>query len=91
MYDFHYSFIKKRVDVELLFTDTDCLTHEIKSFLQQLHTTEYLHVFLSTNVQVLCSSFGRALPKLKRMQYKDTKEKNQMIFSHVLSFCHTGS
>ena len=31
MYDFHYTFIKKHFDVELLFTDTDSLTHEIKS------------------------------------------------------------
>ena len=31
MYDFHYSFIKKQFDAELLFTDTDSLTYEIKS------------------------------------------------------------
>ena len=31
MYDFHYSFIKKNFDAELLFTDTDSLTYEIKS------------------------------------------------------------
>ena len=31
MYDFHYIFIKKNFDVELLFTDTDSLTYEIKS------------------------------------------------------------
>ena len=31
MYDFHYSFIKKYFDVELLFTDTDWLTYKIKS------------------------------------------------------------
>ena len=31
MYDFHYNFIKKNFDVELLFTDTDSLTYEIKS------------------------------------------------------------
>ena len=31
MYDFQYNFIKKNFDVELLFTDTDSLTHEIKS------------------------------------------------------------
>ena len=30
MYDFHYNFIKKIVDAELLFTDTDSLTYEIK-------------------------------------------------------------
>ena len=31
MYDFHYAFIKKHFDAELLFTDTDSLTYEIKS------------------------------------------------------------
>ena len=40
MYDFHYNFIKKNFDTELLFTDTDSLTYEIKS--------EY--VYLSGNV-----------------------------------------
>ena len=31
MYDFHYNFIKKNFDSELLFTDTDSLVYEIKS------------------------------------------------------------
>ena len=31
MYDFQYNFIKKKFDAELLFTDTDSLTYEIKS------------------------------------------------------------
>ena len=31
MYDFHYNFIKKNFDAELLFTDMDSLTYEIKS------------------------------------------------------------
>ena len=31
MYDFHYNFIKNNFDAELLFTDTGCLTYEIKS------------------------------------------------------------
>ena len=31
MYDFHYNFIKKNFNAELLFADTDSLTYEIKS------------------------------------------------------------
>ena len=31
MYDFNYSYIKKNFNAELLFTDTDSLTYEIKS------------------------------------------------------------
>ena len=31
MYDFHYNLIKKLFDAQLLFTDTDSLTYEIKS------------------------------------------------------------
>ena len=30
MFDFHYNFIKKHFDAELLFTDTDSLAYEIK-------------------------------------------------------------
>ena len=31
MYDFHYNFIRKHFDAELLFTDTGSLPYEIKS------------------------------------------------------------
>ena len=31
MYDFHYNFIRKNFDAELLFTNTDSLPYEIKS------------------------------------------------------------
>ena len=31
MYDFHYNFIKENFNAELLFSDMDSLTYEIKS------------------------------------------------------------
>ena len=31
MYDFHHNFIKRNFNAELLFTDTDSLTYEVKS------------------------------------------------------------
>ena len=43
MYDFHYNFIRKHFDAELLFTDTDTLTYEIKS-------EDVYEEFLSTNI-----------------------------------------
>ena len=47
MYDFHYNFIKKHFDDELLFTDTESLTYEIKSedvyeeFFQDKHLFDF--------------------------------------------------
>ena len=31
IYNFHYNFIEKNFDAELLFTETDSITYEIKS------------------------------------------------------------
>ena len=45
MYDFHYNFIKKKFDAELLFIDTDSLTHEIKSQDVYEEFFEYKHLF----------------------------------------------
>ena len=47
IYDFHYNFIKKHFDDELLFTDTESLTYEIKSedvyeeFFQHKHLFDF--------------------------------------------------
>ena len=43
MYDFHYNFIKKYFDSELLFTETDSLIYEIKS-------EEFMKNFLSGKI-----------------------------------------
>ena len=46
MYDFHYSFIKTNFDAELLFTETDSLTYEVKSEM-------FIKNFLSTNIYLI--------------------------------------
>ena len=45
MYDFHYNFIKKNFDADLLFPDTDSLTYEIKSKDVYEEFFKYRHLF----------------------------------------------
>ena len=49
MYDFHYNFIKKHFDAELLFTDTDSLTYEIKSEDIYEEFSKHKHLFDFSN------------------------------------------
>ena len=49
MYDFHHNFIKKHFDDELLFTDTDGLTYEIKSENVYEEFFKYKHLFDFSN------------------------------------------
>ena len=44
MYDFHHNFIKKHFDAELLFTDTDSRTYEIK--LEDVYEESFKHKHL---------------------------------------------
>ena len=66
MYDFHFNFIKKHFDAELLFTDTDHLTYEVKSedFYEEVFKHKHLFDFRNypedskffdeTNKKVIC-------------------------------------
>ena len=66
MYDFHFNFIKKHFDAELLFTDTDHLTYEVKSedFYEEVFKHKHLFDFSNypedskffdkTNKKVIC-------------------------------------
>ena len=49
MYDFHYNFIKKHVDAELLFTDTESLTYEMKPEDVYEEFFKYKHLFDLSN------------------------------------------
>ena len=51
MYDFHYNFIKKHFDVELLFTNTDSLTYEIKSKDVYEKILKHKHLFDPVTIQ----------------------------------------
>ena len=51
MYDFHYNFIKKHFDGELLFTDTDSLTYEIKWENVYEEFSKHKHLFGFSNFQ----------------------------------------
>ena len=60
MHDFHYIFIKKNFDDELLFTDTDILTYEIRKCLWSfsgkicLTYSNDSKFFNETNKNVIC-------------------------------------
>ena len=66
MYDFHFNFIKKHFDAELLFTDTDHLTYEVKleDFYEEVFKHKHLFDFSNypedpkffdeTNKKVIC-------------------------------------
>ena len=47
MYDFHYNFMKNNFDANLLLTDTDSLTYEIKleDVYEEFFKTKYLFGF----------------------------------------------
>ena len=58
MYDFHYNFVKKHFDAELIFTDTDSLTYEIK------WEDVYEEFFTLATIQEIQKFFTRLIKKL---------------------------
>ena len=64
MYDFHYSFIKNHFDVELLFTDTDSLTYEIKSEDVYEEFFKHKHLFDFSNYPEDSKFFDRTNKKV---------------------------
>ena len=73
MYDFHYNFIKKHFDAELLFTDTDSLTYQIKSKDVCEDIFKHKHLFDSSNYPKNSKFFD---PTNKKVigKMKDVKE-----------------
>ena len=64
MYDFHYNFIKKNFDAELLFTDTDSLTYEIKSENVYEEFFKWKALFDLVSIQKIQSFLMRLIKKL---------------------------
>ena len=75
MYDFHYSFIKKHFDAELLFTDTDSLTYEIKSEDVYEELFKHKHLFDFSNYPKDSKFFDQANKKLLVKWKTSQKEK----------------
>ena len=64
MYDFHYSFIKKHFDAKLLSTDTDSLTHKIKSADVYEEFFKHKHLFDFSNYPKDSKFFDQANKKV---------------------------
>ena len=64
MYDFHYNFIKKKFNAELLFTDTDSLTYEIKSENVYEEFFKWKALFDLVSIQKIQSFLMRLIKKL---------------------------
>ena len=74
MYDFHYNFIKKHFDAELLFTDTDSFF--IKSN-QTMFMKNFLSIYLTLVTIQKIQHFLNRLIKIERGEYPE-----RIIHSH---------
>ena len=73
MHDFHYNFIKKSFDAELLFTDTDSLACEIKSEDVYKELFKHKHLFDFSNLSKNSLSFLTMLISFLTMLIKKSK------------------
>ena len=72
LYGFHYNFIKKKFDAELLFTDTGSLTYEIKreDVYEKFFKDKHLFVFSEYQSKVFDSTNKKVQGKMKD-EYKE--------------------
>ena len=75
MYDFHCSFIKKHFHAELLFTDTDSLTYEIKSKDVLEEFFKHKHLFDFSNYPKDSKFFDQANKKVIGKMKDDSEGK----------------
>ena len=81
MYDFHYSFIKKQLDAELLFTVTESLTYKIKP--KDVYKEFFKHklLFDFSNYQEDSKFFDLEKLLIKKVigKMKDESEGNNIV------------
>ena len=75
MYDFHYNFIKKHFDAELLFTDTDSLTYQIRSEDAYEEFFKHKHLLTRVSIQKIQSFLIGIIKKLSVKQKTKKKKK----------------
>ena len=75
MYDFHCSFMKKHFHAELLFTDTDNLTYEIKSKDIYEEFLKHKHLFDFSNYPEDSKFFDQANKKVTGKMKDESKGK----------------
>ena len=81
MYDFHYNFLKKDFDTELLYTDTDSLAYEIKSEDVLEEFFKHKHLFNLSNYPKDSKVFDPVNEKVigKMKDVSDGKINNEFV------------
>ena len=74
MFDFHYNFIKKHFDTELLFTDTDSVAYEIKSDVYE-EFFKHKHLFDFSNYSKNSNFFDETNKKVIGKMRDDSEGK----------------
>ena len=75
MYDFHYNLIKENFDAELVFTDTNSLTYEIKFLMKSFWNKKISLNLVNINQNFLIQQIKMLLAKWK-MNTKDWQTVN---------------
>ena len=89
MYDFHYNFIKKDFDAELLFTDTNSFTSEIKSYGVYEQFFKHKNLFDFSNYPKVSKLFDEANKKvIGKMKDKSEGNKSWVCWVKVKDVFH---
>ena len=70
MYDFHYNFIKKHFDAELLISDIDSITYEMKSKDVYEEFFKHIHLFDFSNFSKFYDSQYKIVVGKMKVEHK---------------------